>query len=622
MSVLSRKDSSLPIERAFDEGRKPQVMLERSVQICAAVTAFIFLITGIVYVYLGSYPATHADFWSIYEDYFRHSWIRTAALKDGGTPLFFPNLFWLTSVKFFDGSQQPLIFIGLALLFITAALLLVPVWRDETVGLTMKIIATMAIIVGNFWMGRWAITLSGGFNSENSLAMAGVALALVLIPKASHYWPIMPVITCAGFIASFSFGTGFAIWPTLLLLAWCLRLRSASFITLGVSTLAAIVIYELLPPHSKDYTVFQAAGSSGITLVAHLCRLIGSPVLYATVAWQEGWKAFVGSDRGSMLVLWSGMVGLVLGGIAVVRRVARRDLGKSSLEIVGLGLIVFNVGAMTVIIAGRIQYFHVMPSEVMAPRYVYWSSLFWTGLFLVGMQRAERLRWGRRPMALLALAIAVFAWPEHYRVWFHGKTAQCFFKEAATAVISGVVDDNNLMLSLHPERIARVAPQLRAHRLDMFADGLQDWIGLSETSLFGGRRKPEHLQGRCRVSKLLKSDKGAPAARIVGHAVTRQHLPRIVQWLLTPVSWVAGQKVKKGYVTPKTLVVIDPKGVVRGVARSCSLSPVVNGVFYHGAFSTTDFLGYIRDYDPQLEYVVRSAHGNALSEETIAVQPE
>src|SRR5207249_5623791 len=32
--------------------------------------------------------------------------------------------------------------------------------------------------------------------------------------------------------------------------------------------------------------------------------------------------------------------------------------------------------------------------------------------------------------------------------------------------------------------------QLRARRLDMFTDGLQDWIGLSETNLFDGRHKP------------------------------------------------------------------------------------------------------------------------------------
>ena len=606
MTVLSYRESS-------------QVTGQRVVQICAGIAACVFLVTGVVYLYLGSYTATHADFWSIYEFYFGHSWLETAALKDGGTPLFFPNFFWLASVKFFHGSQQPLVFAGLALLFITAALLLMSVWRDETVGFTAKIMATLVVIIGNFWMGRWAITLSGGFNSENSLTMAAVALVLLLMPKASRPWPMMPIIVCAGFVASFSFGTGFAIWPSLLLLAWCLRLRWPSVVLVGVSTLAAIVIYELLPPHSQNYHIFQRAGSAGVTLVAHLCRLVGSPVLYATASWHGGWKAFIGSDQGSTLALWGGMVGLVLAGVAVIPRAVRRDLGKSSLEITGLGLIIFNVGALIVIIAGRIQYFHVLPSEVMAPRYLFWSSLFWTGLLLVGIQRAEHLRRGRWPIVFAVLATAVFAWPDHYREWFHAKTAQCFSKEAATAVINGVVDDNEQILSLDLERIARVAPQLRAHRLDMFADGLQDWLGLDETSLFGGRHKPERLQGTCRVAGLVRCDNGAPAARVVGRAIKRRHVIRIVRWAITPVSWIVGREIKKGYVTPKTLVIIDPTGVVRGVARSSPITPFINRVFYQGEFSTTDFLGYIRNYNPQLQYAVRSADDGMLSDEKIVV---
>jgi hypothetical protein len=305
-----------------------------------------------------------------------------------------------------------------------------------------------------------------------------------------------------------------------------------------------------------------------------------------------------------------------------MRRVIRRDLWKSSLEIVGLGLIVFNLGALMMIIAGRTQYFHMLPSEVLAPRYLYWSSLFWTGLFLIAIQRAENQRSGRWTAIVFASAAVIFAWPGHYVMGFHSKLSQCRVKEAATAVINGVIDDNSWFLCLDPGQIDRVAPQLRTHRLDMFADGLQDWIGLNETSLFGARRKPEGLRGKCRVSKLVECDNGAPAARVFGNAATTHHFPRLVRWAITPVSWMFGNKIKKGYVTPARFVIVDPAGVVRGVARSCSLSHVVNCVFYQGRFGRHDFLGYIRDYNPQVQYVVRSADHDVLSEETIPVQDE
>jgi hypothetical protein len=603
--------------------RQIATMAERATQICAAIFALVFLVTGVFYLLFGSFPATHADFWSIYEFYFQHSWFETAVQKYSDHSLFFPNFFWLASVKFFHGSQQPLIFIGLALLMITAALLFLSVWRDETVGLTAKIVATMVIIVGNFWMGRWAITLSGGFNSQNSLTMAAVALSFILIRNTSRFRSMILII-CAGFIASFSCGQGFAIWPAVLLLAWCLRLRWPSFAAIGVSTLVAIVIYALLPPHLNDYATLHVADSSGLTLAPHLCRLIGSPVLYATAGWYGGkaFKAFIDSDPGSVLALWSGIVGLVLAGVAVIPRVVRRNLGKSSLEITGLGLVIFDVAVMVVIIAGRIEYFRWLPSADMAPRYLFWSSLFWTGLFLVAIQRVEHVQWSRWSITVFALAAAVFAWPTHYLEWFHAKTSQCFFKEAATALINGVIDENEAFLSLDPKRIARVAPQLRALRLDMFADGLQDWIGRDQASLFGGHRKPEKLRGTCRVTKMLQCESGAPAAQITGHATTRQHVPVVARWAITPASWIVGNEIKKGYVTPKRLVIVDPTGVVRGVARSSPISPVINYVFYQGKFSTTDFLGYIRDYNPQLAYEVRSADDSVLSEETIPVQPQ
>jgi hypothetical protein len=602
-----------------NHAREVGIMAERITRIGAVIVSAMFLVTGVVYLYLGSYPATHADFWSIYEFYFQHSWLETALQKYGAHSLFFPNFFWLASVRFFHGSQQPLIFIGLALLLVTTALLLASVWRDTTVGPTAKIVSTMIVVAGNFWMGRWAIILSGGFNSQNSLTMAAVALSLLLIPNRSRSWLTIIIIICAGFIASFSCGQGFAIWPTLLFLAWGVRLRWPSIVAIGTSTVAAFVIYELLPPHAKDYGTLQNAVSSGTVLLSQLCQLIGSPVASAMAAWHGG-KTFMDSEEATTAALWSGVVGLALAAAGITPRVVRRDLGKSSLETMGMGLVVFNVAVMPVIMAGRAQLFQVAPGDVLAPRYLYWSSLFWTGLFCIAIQRAEQRRWSRWTIITSAFAAAVFIWPEHYLKWFHGKTSHCFVAEGATAVLNGVVDDNEQFLSLDPKRIARVAPRLRAHRLDMFADGLQDWIGRDQINLFGDSHRAAKLQGTCTVAKVIQSNQGAPAARVVCHATTRRRIPRLIRWAITPLWWLVGPETKKGYVTPSTFVIIDSNRVVRGVARSCELSALENRVLFQGELCTSCVLGYISDYNPQLQYIVRSADDNVLSEETIPVR--
>ena len=69
------------------------------------------------------------------------------------------------------------------------------------------------------------------------------------------------------------------------------------------------------------------------------------------------------------------------------------------------------------------------------------------------------------------------------------------------------------------------------------------------------------------------------------------------------------------------LVIIDSNGVIRGVARSAPISPLVNRTLYQSKFTDKiGFVGYIREYNPELQYVMRSADNATLSDEVIPVQ--
>ena len=579
--------------------RKLEVVAQRSVQVFAACAASAFLISGVVYLYLGRWPVTHKDFWRIYDFCLNHTWLESALLKHNSHSVFFPSFLWLADLRFFHGDQLPLFFAGLLLLFLTVALLLIPVWRDETVGLTAKIIATLVVIAGNFWMARASITVSGGFSSMNSLAMIGALLAVLVLPKVRvsvvNVWPATLIIVSAGFVASFSFGTGLAIWPTLFFLAWCLRLPWQSFVPFGIAVVATIVTYDRLPPHSEHISVIQAVGSAGQTLVAQLCTLAGSPFFYAASGW-HGKPLSAEAAQSSILSLWCGAAGLAVAVIAMVFTMSRRDLTKSSLKLIGVALVIFNIVAMALVVAGRANHFRVMPFEVAAPRYLFWSTLFWTGLLLMAIQYVESKQWLRWPVYLVALALPVLIFPEHYRSGLKARRARAAAEYGAVSLINGVRDERQVRIfASNPKRIYSAAEQLRARRLDMFADGLQDWIGLEETNLFGGRHKPEKLKGRCVVTGLVQCDNGAPAAR------------------------VTGQTSKSRERMPKTLVIVDPTGVVRGVARSSPTSRFINRAFYFGKVKRNGFLGYIRDYNPQFHYVIRSADDGILSEEKIPV---
>ena len=574
---------------------------ERAVQIFAISIGAVFLLSGVVYLYLGRITLLWAgDLWDVYFYAWKHTWLQSALLKQDNHVKFFPRAICLANLRFFHGDSQILFLTGLGLLVTTVALLLIPIWRDKATSLTVKTLSTLVIFMGNFWMGRASITANGGFNCEDSLAMVGAALAFILIANMPCSWPITAIVVCAGFLASFSFGTGLAIWPTLLVLAWCLRLPRRKVVLLGIGAIATAVIYEKLPVFRSFYgKVSEVSFGNPMGALADSCRLVGSPVLYTIAAWRGG-KPLTDLEQSFNIGLWSGLAGLMLAGIVVVPRMLRRDLGKSGLENTGFALLVFNIFALTLIAVGRIKDFNLLP---FAPHYLFWSSLFWTSLILIGIRRAGNLQWRQRGPLLLPFAIAIFVWPAHYQGWFTCKNAQIIvYDRDATAMINGVVDAQRRQSvppqfkEIFEERFQK-AWQLRARHLDVFAAGLQDWIGRKEADVFGTRRRLEGLHGQCRIDGSAQCDNGAPAVRVSGQALDYEG----------SIPW--------------TLVIVDSNGVIRGVARSAPISPLVNRVFYQNKFTPNiGFVGYIREYKPELQYVLRSADELTLSDEEIPVQ--
>ena len=583
--------------RAHSFGR----VAERAVQIFAILIGGVFLLSGVVYLYLGRATLLWGgDLWDVYAFAWNHSWLQSALLKQDAHVKFFPKSICLANLRFFhaDGAQM-LFFVGMGLLVMTVWLLLIPIWRDKTISLTAKTLSTLVVVLGNFWMGRASITVNGESNSENSLVMCGAALAFLLIARTRCSWTATAIVMCSGFVASFSFGTGLAIWPTLLLLTWCLRLPKRTIVLLAICALAATVIYEVLPVLPFNWPkVSNVSLSNPMVALTEFCRLVGSPVLFTIAGWREA-ETLTDLEQSFSIALWSGVAGLALAGIALIPRMLRRDLGKSGLESTGLSLLIFNLFALMLITVGRFISFNLEP---FAPRYLFWSSLFWTSLILIAIERAERLRWGRWPILLLPFAIAIFAWPAHYQAWFWCKNLQIICDKDVTALINGAFETQRIEMlppdlkQIFRERV-RLASQLRARRLDIFAGGLQDWIGLREADVFGTRRKREALSGQCSVDALGQCDNGSPAARVSGRAL------------------------KHDQSIPWTLVIIDSNGVIRGVARSAPISPFINRTFYRSKFTANiGFVGYIRDYNPELSYVIRSADNATLSDEVIPVQ--
>jgi hypothetical protein len=371
----------------FDLPRK----VERAAQAWAALTIAFYSISGLAYLYFGSWRVIHQDFWQLYQIGLTHSWLQSALLKYGPHSLFFPSFLWLVNLRFFHGQQQPLVIAGILLLSITVSLLLIPVWRDKNVSLTGKVSSTLVLVVTNFWMGRSVITASGGFNCICSSAMVGAAIAFLVLPRMngqSRQWLAAAVIVvCAGFLGSFSFGSGLAIWPTLLLLAWCLRLRTYSIGLLAVASIVAAVIFVMLPgngPRLQMQLLPSMAANEGIWL----CQIIGAPVAYAVAGWRP--QELLSETVESSVWVWFGAAGLTIAVVAIGHAVSRRDIRQSGLKLTGLALVIFSILVATSIV-GPLPLTRGTPPELDAPRYLFWSTLFWSGLLLLLIAQGENV---------------------------------------------------------------------------------------------------------------------------------------------------------------------------------------------------------------------------------------
>ena len=572
-------------------------VVERIFQVTTGILALAFLASGILFLWNGHVTVTAFDMWHLYTVSLNQPFWQAALLKYGSHSMFFPTLLWSIDLAWFRSNQQLLFVIGLALLILSAIVLLVATWQDKTIGTTAKLVATLVVVVANFSMTRASITAIGPFNCICSLVVVGALVAfytLALICGGTRpYWTLMVLVVTSGLIASFSFGSGFAVWPTLLILGWSARL---SWRTLGLILavgIVAVITYGVLPGAAPEITPENAISLG--TALRRFCSLLGTPFLYAAAAWSSPGLSPAAAQSSSIPVV-CGILGLGLAAAAVIPRLIRRDLGASKLQFIALALTVFNFVAMGFIVIGRTAHMHASPGEAVAPRYMFWSSLFWAGLFLIFVQNVDSKKWARWPTFSVLSALPLLIFPEHYQAAAWGRQVHLIMESAATSLINGVCDtDMVAQMYPTPATVYSLAKQYRQRRLDMFADGLQDWIGVSETNLFGGHYKSVDLKGSIAVQSLIRCANGAPAARVTGWAIERE----------TSI--------------PKQLILVNVDGKVCGLARPTEIRWNINRQYKLPKFAASGFLGYIRDFNPQTPYFVRSADDNRLSTETLRV---
>jgi hypothetical protein len=575
--------------------------IERVEQGYAVGVSVIFFISGALYLGFGHWTITHHDFWRIYEVCLNRNWMASAILKYNGHSHFWPSQIWLADLRFFAGDQELLFWMGFCLQLLSAALLITPVWRDSTVTDSQRLSAIAILVVATFWMGRASMTASGGFNCCYSLTLCGAALLFFCLPRfrASDGKLIQLVLLTVGggFLATFSFGTGLVIWPTIFYLGFCLRLPPRFYFTSTLAAAAAILIFASLPGREGSPLLPSLSSASFLStlfrLLYYFCRLLGNPFFHATGAWLAGKP----EDHAGLQItsFWFGSAGILLGTGIVLSRVFRRDL-RGGLDSIGLGLVSFNLMALAFIAIGRAEHIRVIPAELNAPRYLFWSSLFWGGLLLVLIRRCLENPWLRRSAVFFVFAVPVFLLPSQYQQGLRWRLIRQVGDTAGISLVNNVRDERKVSI-LFPssDKVYTVARLLKQRRLDMFAVGLHELIGKSEIDVFLGKPAAFRIKGSCWVDAYIKAQDGALAVRIKGWATEGHRAAR------------------------RELVVVDSSGKICGIGRTFANDGFITRLLYSKRFGHGSLVAYISHYDPDLDYFVRVVDNGRLSAEKILI---
>ncbi len=440
-----------------------------------------YVFVGLAAMLLLSPRVLYADPWRFAARFLTAPWPWNVLAADNGHRELFPNLVRVLELQWLQGNQWLQILVGALLACATCAVLAFGIRRDPApVG--ARAAALFFALAGIFWLGN-----------ERSLAHGNESVHAYLVTlclAGGCWWAAdgssqgstrrLGGVLLLGAVAALSFGSGIACFAAFLLVMWLRRASWREMSVLGAGGIAMAMLH-LLP---GDGGIGAAAG---VPSGQHLLRWLSAPFIY--VAWPLldpdvaaqiplapvrqacEWlaQAFQDSFGPVATALWPNAL-LTLAGIAWLLRATwsvRLDREASRMTQVALGIAWFALVVGVLVCVSRANYFIEYPGQVVALRYVPWSSLFWSGLAVATVLRAGKQREARAIACTLFVAGALL--PSQAWMAMLAHRTQVLAEANATAAAVGVLGEDEPLGENVAHEIATARPLLRESGTAMFA---------------------------------------------------------------------------------------------------------------------------------------------------------
>jgi hypothetical protein len=442
-----------------------------------AALSLAYLLAGLAAMLWLSPKVPYADGWRLLGEVAGQAFPANVLHADNGHREVLPNLVRLIELRVFAANQWLQIAVGAALALATA-LMLVRAMRMAGEDALRVRAAICAALVALFWLGSQRTLAHGNESVHAYLITLCLAVGLGLMQKRDPVALLGAVALAA--VATFSFGTGIACFAALATLAWLQRRGVRTWLLLVAGAVLAAGAY-LAGNAGADHLQFAPATQAPLLL-----RWLSAPFAYAlwpaidadvaaqvpgalgasvAVPVARTWEGVFGAfETATWPWLGIGAIGVALFVVLALR--ARRQPQDHGIATVGLCLSAFGLATGVVVVAARATYFtQLHPDQLLAARYVVWSSLFWGGLLLAGVGLAKQ----PRRAALLVAAVAVLLVPSELWMSQLALRMRAAAERGAAMAANGVVDPTVSIGETIPAELASAMPVLQRDRAAVYA---------------------------------------------------------------------------------------------------------------------------------------------------------
>lgn len=455
----------------------------------ARTLAALYAGIGLVVMWLAP-RVPYADGWRFLGHFLQTPFPQDILVSDNGHHEALPNVVRVIEAHAFAAQQGLQVAVGIALALATIAVL----WR--VLGLLAdaraRAAALLAVAIGLFWLGNIR-TLGHGNESVHAYSVTFFLVlgmqVLTRLRTGTRGLCDAAIAALCGVAAAFSFGSGIACFVAYAAVLAVGRAPWRQWAVLAFGLLIALTLLQW----GGDGTSVRFAPLQQFEL---LLRWLAGPFVYAfwilldpaltdriPVAIMRApihaiAQAYETTFGAVMLARWPhallGLAGLVWLGATCWS--AWQHRASSALFGIGLACFAAAVGMMIALV--RIDYFNVYPEQLLAARYVVWSSLFWTGLTLAAIAQT------RHPARVLTLMLVISVMLLPSQLWMAklGDTMRVVAERTALAAAIGVLDPELPLGETVPGELAAALPSLRRARVAMYAWPQMQWLGHTPAS--------------------------------------------------------------------------------------------------------------------------------------------